>query len=64
MKFFVGILIAICIFFASQNKLAGAEPSVTCKDIATGDVRVFDTWCPVGWQPTRPSTRVARTPSL
>lgn len=59
MKLFVAILIAICIFFASQNKLAGAEASVNCKDMATGEIREFEAWCPVGWQPTRARTRTA-----
>lgn len=57
MKLFAGILIAVAMFFASQNKLAGANELVTCKDRAIDEVRELQIWCPAGWKPTKAPTR-------
>ena len=60
MKLFIGILIAAAIFFASQNNLAHAHEPVTCKDLATEEIRQFEVWCPDGWKYTRKATRTAQ----
>ena len=52
MKIAIRMVIITAVFLALMAIGVGAmaDELVTCKSIETGEIALFEVWCPIGWQ--------------